>query len=359
MTLLYFIAGLLLLIGGAELLVRGASRIASALGIPSLIIGLTIVAFGTSAPELAISINGVISGQGSIALGNVIGSNIFNILFILGLSSVITPLFVSSQLLKLDVPLMIALSITVIALGWDLLLSRVDGLLLVSGLIIYLGVLIYISLKNRTDMNAVDHPDDPDLPLNWFLQGFFVVTGLLLLILGSRWFVNSAVEIALYLGMSELVIGLTIVSVGTSMPEVVTSVIAAFKGEREIAVGNVVGSNIFNLLSVLGITALISPSGIPVSEAVIGFDLPVMTVVAVACIPIFFTGGIISRWEGAVFLGYYVAYTLFLFLNATQHDLLPVFNTAIIYFAVPLTLITLLVLFLKELKRNGKQKNPY
>ncbi len=359
MTILLFVLGLAFLIAGAELLVRGASRIAAALGISPLIIGLTVVALGTSAPELAISINSAFSGQADIALGNVLGSNIFNILVILGLSAIIIPLSVSKQLIRFDVPLMIGLSVAVLLLSLDQLLGRIDGFLLTAGLIIYIVGLISFSLrKSSNEKNSPDGSDlqsDSENDVNWLLNIFFFLAGLGLLILGSRWFVNSAVSFASYMGVSELIIGLTIVAAGTSMPEVVTSIIAAIRSERDIAVGNVVGSNVFNILGVLGLTSILAPNGIPVSEAVVGFDIPLVIAVAVACLPIFFTGGTISRWEGALFMGYYIAYTFYLFFNATQHDLLPLFNNVMLYFIIPITVITFIIVVFQEMYSKPKK----
>lgn len=360
MTILLFVLGLVFLIFGAELLIRGASKIASALGITPLIIGLTVVALGTSTPELAISMNSAFSGQADIALGNVLGSNIFNILVILGLSALIIPLTVSKQLIRFDVPLMIGLSFAVLLMSLDQLLGRFDGFLLTVGLIIYIGGLISYSLrrashdKNFRENSEIESKTKADV--NWLLNTFFVLAGLGLLILGSRWFVNSAVSFASYMGVSELIIGLTIVAAGTSMPEVVTSIIAAIRGERDIAVGNAVGSNVFNILGVLGITSLVAPAGIPVSEAVIGFDIPLVIAVAIACLPIFFTSGTISRWEGALFLGYYIAYTFYLFFNATQHDLLPLFNNMMLYFIIPITVITIGIVVFQELYNNRRKR---
>lgn len=345
------------------MLVRGASKIAFAMSISPLIVGLTIVAFGTSSPELAISINGVFSGQAGLALGNVLGSNIFNILFVMGLSAIIIPLYVSKQLIRFDVPLMIAFSIVLLLMSLDLTINRLDGLLLTSGLIAYVAILIYMGLQDRRNdsetkhelsIPGVDLDNDKD-EISWLLNIIFVIAGLALLILGSRWLVDSAVTFANYLGVSELIIGLTIVAIGTSMPEIVTSIVAAMRGERDIAVGNVVGSNIFNILGVLGISSILAPSGIPVSEAVAGFDIPLVVAVAIACLPVFFTGGTISRWEGILFLGCYIAYSLYLFLNATQHDMLPIFNTVMWYFAVPLTVITILVVLFQEIFNKGKK----
>lgn len=357
MSIIFFVVGLVFLIIGAEALVKGASRLAAAFGISPLVIGLTVVAFGTSSPELAVSIKSSLSGQGTIALGNAVGSNIFNILFILGLSALIAPLFVSQQLVRLDVPLMITLSVMVLILSLDEKLNRTDGLLLVIGLTIYLWFLISQSRKESRGIKAAGtNAVEAEKP-KWAKDIGFVIGGLLLLVTGSRWFVNSAVLFAEYLKISELIVGLTIVAAGTSLPEVVTSVIAVVRGERDIAVGNVVGSNIFNIMGVLGFAGFISPTGIEVSPAVIGFDLPVMIAVALACLPIFFTGGVISRKEGLLFLGYYIAYVLYLILAASRHDLLPKFSATMLYFVIPLTAITLLIISFREFFSKKKLRN--
>ncbi len=334
--------GLAVLIMGAELLVRGASRLAAALGLSPLVIGLTVVSFGTSTPELAVSVQSSLSGQPDIALGNVIGSNICNILLILGIAATIIPLKVASQLIRIDVPLMIGTSVLLLLLAWDGQISRVDGALLFGGIIAYIAFTIYQN-HNEDDQEQADGiaitPIRTPLQIVWQLG--MIGIGLFLLVLGSDWMVNSAVTIAQSLGISELVIGLTIVALGTSLPEVATSVMASLKGERDIAVGNVVGSNLFNILTILGLTSLIAP--ITVAPNILVFDLPLMIVVALACLPIFFTGMQIARWEGVLFLVYYVAYTAFLFLDATEHALLPLFTTTMV-FALPLTLITLMIL---------------
>ncbi len=191
-------------------------------------------------------------------------------------------------------------------------------------------------------------------PIGWFKNIAFVLVGLAALVLGSRWLVDSAVSIAEYLHVSELVIALTIIAAGTSMPELVTSIVASLRGERDIAVGNVVGSNLFNLMAVLGISSIIAPAGIDVSPAVIRFDLPVMIAVAFACLPIFFTGGNISRIEGGVLFVYYIGYTLYVILAASQHDALPAFSATMLYFALPLTVITLFVVVLNALRKDKR-----
>ncbi len=353
MQILLFIAGLVFLVVGAEALVRGASRLAAALGISPLVIGLTVVAFGTSSPELAVSVKSSLSGQAGIALGNVIGSNIFNVLFILGLSAMIVPLIVSQQLVRLDVPLMMVLSVLTFLLSLDGRFGRVDGILFVGGLFAYVGFLIAQSRRESAAARADDSARSAGAgtsAVGHVLNGALVVAGLALLVTGSAWLVDGAVAFAAYLGVSELVIGLTIVAAGTSLPEVVTSLIAALRGERDIAVGNVVGSNIFNLMGVLGVAGIVAPGGIPVSASVIGFDLPVMIAVAFACLPIFFTGGVISRKEGALLLAYYAAYTVYLILAAGHHDALPRFSAVMVWFVMPLTAVTIAVVAVQELR---------
>lgn len=290
MVILLFSLGLLFLIVGAEILVRGASRLAVAAGISPLIIGLTVVAYGTSSPELAVSVMSAMSGQADIVLGNVVGSNIFNVLFILGVSALIVPLVVCQQLVRLDVPLMIAVSVLVLLISLDGTISRPDALVLLASLVAYTIFLFWHNnWKNQESLANCRETNVPDKTLkSCAVNVFLIVSGLFLLVFGSRWLIDGATVFALRLGVSELVIGLTIVAAGTSLPEVATSVIASIRGERDIAVGNVVGSNIFNILAVLGLSGLISPDGINVAPSALRFDIPVMIAVAAACLPIFF-----------------------------------------------------------------------
>jgi len=355
-------AGLALLVFGAELLVRGAARLAAGLGISALVIGLTVVAFGTSAPELAVSIKSAFAGQADIALGNVVGSNIFNVLFILGLAALITPLVVSQQLVRLDVPLMIAVSMLVLLLGLDGHIGRLDGALLFGGLVGYTLFLIRHSRRESAAVQA-EYAQEYATPARltaaqWLLNLSLVLAGLVLLVAGSRWLVDGAVTVARHFGVSELIIGLTIVAAGTSLPEVATSVIASLRGERDIAVGNVVGSNLFNMMSVLGLSSLIAPHGISVPAAARQFDIPVMIAVALACLPVFFTGHRIARWEGALFLGYYLAYTLYLVLTVTHDGALPLFRAAMTWFVMPLTVLTLVVVTLRALAQQRGNTGP-
>jgi cation:H+ antiporter len=342
-TVVLFVAGLGLLVLGAEWLVKGASRLAAALGISPLVIGLTVVAYGTSAPEMAVSIKSAWAGQPDLALGNVVGSNIFNVLFILGVSALVAPLVVSSQLVRLDVPVMIGLSGLTLLMARDGSIGRLDAALLFSGAVAYTVFQVRQSRKESAAVREEYGKEYGPRLTGTAANVAFIGAGLALLVLGSRWLVNGAVAFAQALGVSELVIGLTIVAAGTSLPEVATSILAAVRGERDIAVGNVVGSNIFNILAVLGLSGLVAPSGLPVSPALVAFDAPVMIAVAVACLPIFASGATIARWEGALFLFFYVAYTAYLVLAAQQHDALPAFSTVMQLFVLPLTGITLAV----------------
>jgi cation:H+ antiporter len=347
-------AGLVLLLAGAEMMVRGASRMAIALGIAPLIVGLTIVAFGTSSPELAVGVRSALTGEADIALGNTVGSSIFNILVILGLSAVITPLVVAQQLVRFDVPLMVGCSILVYALGWDGRISRLEGAALAAGLFAYLG---FLFRKSRQESQAVREEYAQQFGQerccgwqSWLRNVGLFIVGFVLLIVGSSWLVDGAASLARAAGVSELIIGLTVVAAGTSLPEAATSVVAALRGERDIAVGNAVGSNIFNILSVLGLTSLVAPGGIGVPSPALAFDIPVMIAVAVATFPIFFTGNRIARWEGWLFLGAYGAYLAYVLLDATQHDALPLFSTAMLIFVLPFIGVTLLVLLVREVR---------
>ena len=349
MTFVYLCAGLVLLVAGAEVLVRGAAKLAAQFGIPPLIIGLTVVAFGTSAPETAVSVQAAFNSSGDLAIGNVLGSNIANILLILGTTALIAPLLVSRQLIRLDVPIMIGASLMVYALAWDGSLGRLDGALLFAGIIAYTNFLIIQSRKDKTAAADDEFSEEFGLheapkPYAWALNLGLIIAGLVLLVSGSNFLVEGAVQMARALGLSELVIGLTVVAIGTSLPELATSLMAAIKGERDIAVGNIVGSNIFNLLCVLGLASLVSPSAIPVAANALNFDFPVMIGVAIACLPIFFNGYCINRWEGAVFVSYYALYTAYLVLHSNGAPWLGAFAQAMYSFVLPLTALTLLVI---------------
>ena len=352
-TALAFVAGLVLLIGGAELLVRGASRLAAAFGVSALAIGLTVVAFGTGSPELAVAVRSSLAGQPDIAVGNVIGSNIFNILFILGISSLIVPLIVNDQLVRLDVPVMIAVSAMVFLMAADGTISRIDGVALSAGII---GYTVFLLRHSRQSQSENGQAHEPGSARTWVGSIGLVVIGLGALVLGSRWLVDGATVIARTIGVSELVIGLTVVAAGTSLPEVATSIVAGVRGQRDIAVGNVVGSNIYNILMVLGFAAVASPRGLPVAPAAINFDLPVMLAVAVACLPIFFSGYRVGRIEGGMFLGYWAAYTAYVILDASGHDALPEYSAVMSFFVIPLTAMVLTVLTVRGVRQRRERR---
>lgn len=345
-----FLAGLVLLIGGAELLVRGASRLAISFGMSPLIVGLTVVAFATSSPELAVSVGSALQGQPDLALGNVVGSTIANVLLILGVAALVAPLVVRSQLVRFDVPIMIVAAVLTLVLSLDGTIGTGDGLLLLVGIGLYVVRLIRKTRREpaaaTVDLDEVDAVEpSPSRDVVWVIAGLGMLVG------GSTLLLDAAIAVAQRLGVSELVIGLTLVAVGTSLPEIATSVLAVLRGQRDLAVGNAVGSNVFNLLAVLGATAVVAPDGIGVARGALDFDLPVMIAVTVACLPIFFTGHLISRWEGALFLAYYGAYSAYVLLEAAEHDALAPFSAVMLGFVVPLTVLTLVGSVVKAVRR--------
>lgn len=356
MTWLFLFIGLVLLVIGADTLVKGAARLASSFGVPTLVIGLTVVAFGTSAPELAVSVKAAYAGQAELAIANAVGSNIFNVLFILGVSALIMPLVISRQLIRQDVPIMVFVSVLVFWFVQDGQISRIEAGALFVGLLAYTGFLFYQgksqSSKDEADDEVAELLKEPK-PMWQNLA--LVVVGLVLLVLGARWLVQSAIELATAWGVNEAVIGLTIVAAGTSLPEVVTSIVATIRGERDIAVGNVVGSNIFNILCVLGLSGLVSPTPLLAGAQMAAIDIPVMVAVALLCVPFFFAGAILNRIEGALFLLCYIAYTWFLVALALQLDYLPSLQDAILYGLTPIVLgyvVISLALDLRHRTRN-------
>ena len=354
----FFVAGLILLVVGAEALVRGASRVAATVGVSPLVIGLTVVAFGTSAPELAVSTSSTLAGDADVAVGNVVGSNIFNVLFILGLSALVAPLAVSAQLLKFDLRIMIGVSVLLFVLVLDGNIGRLDGILLFSGIVAYTGWAI-IASRRATAALVEEYSEEcgekEKSGRGILVDLLLVVAGLGLLVLGSDWFVGAATDFAEALGVSQMVIGLTLVAAGTSMPELATSVIASIKGERDIAVGNVVGSNIFNILSVLGAAGMVADGGIAVADSARNVDIPVMIGVAVVCAPIFFTGAI-ARWHGLLFIGLYVAYVFYLYLHAQESESLATFSSAMVLAVIPMTVVAVCIGAFRAYRTRGLQR---
>jgi cation:H+ antiporter len=361
-TFVALAVGLVCLVGGAELLVRGAASIATRLGIPPVIIGLTVVAFGTSAPELAVSVSAGLSGQGEVAFGNVAGSNIVNILLILGGSAVIGTLAVSQRIIRLDIPLLIVVSLVALVLSLDNEIGRVDGAILFAGIVAYTWWLARAGRKERADVleeydEAVEELEveviDKPLPV----QVALVVFGLVVLVAGSQFLVGSATDIAEDLGVSDLVIGLTVVAVGTSLPELATSFLASLRGQRDIAVGNVIGSNLFNLMCVLGLTGVVSPDPVPVAESSLRVDFPVMLAATLVLVPIIWKGFEIRRSEGLLLMASYAVYVTYLVLDAGDNDAVDVIRVGALI-VVPVVLLGFTVTALRARDRPAVAARP-
>jgi cation:H+ antiporter len=304
----YVAAGLVLLFAGGEALVRGAVAIASRLGVSPLVIGLTLVGFGTSAPELVTSLQAALAGRPGIAVGNVVGSNIANLLLILGLSAVVAPIAVARAALKRDGTMLVLTTSAVGALLVFDLLTRWIGLVMVAALLAYI-VYVYLAERRRPDASAALHEHEAQAvrPLGWGLAAAFALGGLAGVVGGAYFLVEGAVALAQQAGVSETVIGLTVVAVGTSLPELATSAIAARRGQGDVAFGNLVGSNVFNLLGILGVTAAVAP--IPVPPEIVRLDVWVMGAVALLALGLAATGQRVNRVEGALLLAAYAAYT--------------------------------------------------
>jgi cation:H+ antiporter len=353
-------AGLALLVAGAQLLVRGASRLALALGIPPLIVGLTVVAFGTSAPELAVAVQACLSDKTPIVLGNVIGSNIYNVLFILGVCASIAPLAVAPQLIRLDVPIMIGCAALLQFFAMDRVISRTEGFVLLGILVAYTT---FVIVQSRREKKAVkedyaEQMDDSMKPdKRFWLHGVYLLAGLALLGYGSDLLVSGAVAIAQKMNVSDVIIGMTVVTLGTTAPELSACLVASMRGERDIAVGNIVGSNIFNVLAVLGTGSVVAPHGIEVGERMLNFALPVMVAVMFACLPVFFSGRAIRRWEGVLFLFYFVIYMAYLILEETGDTRILTLRNAIVWFVAPLTVLTLFISVYREIKGRAGERS--
>ncbi len=313
LTLLQMLGGLAILVVGAEILVRGSVGTALRFGLTPLLIGLTIVAFGTSAPELVVSIQAASNGSDDIALGNIIGSNISNIALILGIAALIQPLKVQASIVRKDVPILLGASMLLVLFLLDGVISQLEGFFFFSGVVVFTVASIRMAkMETNAEVNAEFEDVIPKKQHPLWLNIVLVVVGLGLLVLGAKWLVDGAIEIASSIGMSQAVVGLTIVAIGTSLPELATSVMAALKKEGDIAIGNVVGSNIFNILCILGITAMI----LPVSQGgITTIDILLMLGLTVFLLPVLKSGYIVSRIEGGVLLTIYIVYTSYLVLS--------------------------------------------
>lgn len=310
---LYLVGGGLVLSWGANLFVQSASHLARRFGISPVIIGLTVVAFGTSAPELAVNILAVSQGNTDIAMGNVVGSNIFNVAFILGICALIKPLFVSSQLIRIDIPIMVGTSLYLWIASRNNLITQMEGYFLITGIIFYTFLQVRLAVKGKdADKEFEKEFADQGRPGK---DTLVLVIGLAALVVGANFFVDGAVLGARLLGWSEAVIGLTIIAAGTSLPEVATSVAATLKGERDIAIGNVVGSNIFNILCVIGISSVISSNGLPVSDHMAKIDSTIMFLIALFCLPFCIWRKQLDRLVGGLLFSTWLCYTCYLIIN--------------------------------------------
>ncbi|WP_341955013.1 calcium/sodium antiporter [Salinibacterium sp. TMP30] len=359
------VLGLIVLVGGGELLVRGASSLASSWGLSPLVIGLTVVAMGTSAPELAVSVEAVFRNEADLAIGNVVGSNIANVLLILGIAALILPLAVKQQLVRIDVPVMIGASVALLIFAADGIISLVDGLLLLALVLVHTAVTLILGRRETialrkgaiNDQSATEAVDAPTAHRPTFVVSvLFVLGGIGLLVVGANLLITGAVNIAASLGVGSLVIGLTVVAVGTSLPELVTSVIAAVRGQRDIAVGNIVGSCIANIGFVLGVPALISGGGILVAPAAVALDIPLMLAAAVVIAPLTFTGFTVQRWEGVMLVGLYLAYMTYVVLDATAHDAQSGFTWTMVLFVLPLLVLTVATTVFYDVRRRSNRR---
>ena len=362
--------GLVILVGGGELLVRGASSLAARWGLSPLVVGLTVVAVGTSAPEFAVTVQSVLRDQTDLAVGNVVGSNIVNVLLILGVAALILPLAVKEQLVRVDVPVMIVLSAGLLVFALDGTISPANALVLFALWLTHTIVIIVLSRRetvrarpgSRTAEPADETPEDRTTPPaspgpGVAMSAVLIAVGVALLVAGADILVTGSVNIATSLGLSGLVIGLTVVAVGTSLPELVTSLVAAVRGERDIAIGNVVGSCIANIGLVLAVPALFADGGIPVAAAAIALDIPLMVATAIVLVPIIFTGFTVERWEGGLFIALYAAYLAFLVLDATGHEALSGYTSTMMLFVLPLVVAGLIATLLYEVKQLASRKS--
>lgn len=313
----WILLGLAGLVGGAELIVRHGATLAARLGVPSILVGLTIVSLGTSAPELAVGIDAVRTGAGSLAVGNIAGTNVANLLLILGLSAAIRPLAIHRQTIRIDLPGMAIASVLLLVLCLDGQLTVLDGVVLVLAALIYIGLLIRTARREPPMVVAEYEAEYPhERPRHRIgdpiLRLVLVVAGIALVVVGAEWLVRGSVDLASSLGVPDSLIGLTIIALGTSAPELATTVVATVRGDPDIAIGNLIGSSTFNLTAILGTSLLFAHQPVVLDPDLLRFALPVMVAVALVCIPVFITGRRVSRLEGALFVLAYLAYLTYL-----------------------------------------------
>lgn len=308
-SVLILLSGGIFLYFGAEGLIRGSASVAIRNGITPLVVGLTIVAFGTSSPELVVSVSAALRENSGIAFGNVVGSNICNIALILGIAALISPIKVNIKLIKKDILIMIGSTILLIIMIMDDTLGRFEGIILFSGIIAYTGYTLFMAKKEKKKLDE----QLPEVKRKAWLDIAFIIGGLIILVVGANLFIDGAIRIAKILEVSDVIIGLTIVAVGTSLPELATSVLAAIKKEGDISIGNIVGSNIFNILCILGIASILQPIVLTGANQVNYIDMIVMILIAIILLPLAWTKLEISRLEGAFMLFLYLGYVYYMF----------------------------------------------
>lgn len=319
----WFVAGLIALTLGAEVMVRGSTNVAARLGISPILIGLTVVSIGTSLPELAIGITAAAEGSGELAVGNIAGTNIVNILFILGLSALLRPLAIEARTIRFDLPVMVGAAVLLWVLAVDGVLSRLDGTVLACGAIIYTVTLIRASRQESREIvteYAQAYPNAPSAEPDrspgrrgrTVLDTAMMLGGIVVIVVGAEWLVTGAVGMARGFGVSDALIGLTVVAIGTSAPELVTTIVSTVRGHRDVAIGNLLGSSIYNILLILGVTCLVPAHGLTLSSRMVWVDIPIMVAVTVVCIPIFLSGRRVQRGEGGAMVAAYLVFLAFL-----------------------------------------------
>lgn len=326
MSWLLLLAGFAVLVVGGELLVRGASALSARMGISPMVVGLTVVAIGSSLPELAVGVDAAVRGSPGLVTGNIVGTNIVNLLLVLGLAAAIQPIITARQMLRLDLPAVAAAAVLLLVLSLGGSLTWPAGVLLLLVGVAYTATILWYTKRSRAQelsrqaaqVQTVETPDTQDAPPAGWRRGavdaVLLLGGIALVILGADWLVTGAVDIASELGVSDALIGLTIVAVGTSAPELVTTVVATLRGQASMAVGNLIGSSVYNIVFILGATVLVAPDGIPVPDEVLRVDMPVLVVVSLLVVLMFRTGRRMSRWEGLLLVAFYAVYLTYLVL---------------------------------------------
>lgn len=357
------VLGLALLAGGGEALVRGASGLGRRVGLSQAVVGLTVVSLATSAPEVAVSVDAVLTGVPDLALGNAIGSNTVNVLLVLGLGAVLAPIAVDRGLLRADLPVLLGASALLLLVCLDGRVSRLEGAVLLTGLAGYFAWCVLRDRRRAAQADAADATDATDGRPGGrrvLLHAVLVLGGVAVLVLGADLLVSGGTGLAVDLGLSDLVVGLTVVAVGTATPEIITVVVASLRGQRDLALGTVVGSCTVNIGAVVGAAAVVDAGGLPVDPQALRFDLPVMLLATLLLVPLARTAARVSRGEGALLLVAFAAYLSYLLLAADEHEAAGLLGTALVTFAAPLVLVGLAIAVVRDARhrRAGGASSP-